>query len=76
MAQLHKRGRLAAADLYLLTYAQHMAETARCVAAKHVFEAYVKQERQRLEASGLARTSVGDAPRLGAQPTAALAFGN
>jgi hypothetical protein len=41
---------LASRDLSLLAYAQHMAETAQSEAAKHLFEAYVKQERDLLEA--------------------------
>ena len=49
---------LATSDLSLLAYAQHMADTARSDAAKQLFEAFVQQERQWLEASGGLRFSV------------------
>ena len=45
---------VAASDVSLLTYAEHMAETARSDAAKRMFEAYVEQERHRLECIAVA----------------------
>ena len=38
---------LATSDLCLLTYVQHMAETAQSDAAKRLFESFVEQERVR-----------------------------
>jgi len=39
-------------ELYILTYAHYMAQTARTEAAKQMFETFLKQEKQWLEANG------------------------
>ena len=58
---------LATSDLCLLTYVQHMAETAQSDAAKRLFESFVEQERRRLPANGAYQLH-----KIGAQdPTAA-----
>ena len=57
MAEMLQVGAVATRDLYLLAYAQHMAETARSEPAKCMFEMYAEQERRRLEANGVGRLS-------------------
>lgn len=50
---IHKRG-VAADDLRLLTYVQHMLQTARSEPAKREFELFLNQEKQRMKpASGM-----------------------
>ena len=56
MVEMRQMRTLAPSDLSLLAYAQRMAETSRSAAAKHMFEVYVKQERQRLESLASARS--------------------
>jgi hypothetical protein len=55
MGETTQTGVVATGDVSLLAYAQHMAKTARSEAAKRMFEAYVEQERQRLEANSGSR---------------------
>jgi len=43
---------LAARDISLLAYADHMARTARSAAARQMFETFVEQEIRHLEAGG------------------------
>ena len=50
MGELLQAGNLAARDLSLLAYAQHMANTARCDSARTMFATYVRQEWKRLTA--------------------------
>jgi hypothetical protein len=59
-------------DLSLLAYALHMAETARSDAARNLFEAYAKQEQQRLAAGGWLPAASAEAPhpRASRRPTA------
>jgi len=39
-------------DLRLLTYVQHMAETAQSDTARHLFQEYMELEKRRLGATG------------------------
>lgn len=52
----------ASGDLTLLTYAMHMAETARSGSAKRLFAAYVDAELRRFEAEGFAVTGIDRGP--------------
>ena len=52
MSEIPQTKTLASNDLSLLAYAQYMAKTAQSDAAKRMFEAYVRQEKLRLEANG------------------------
>lgn len=52
---------LATEDLHHLAYAQHMALTAQTDVGKRMFELFVEQERQRIEAYLLPVSGLGQA---------------
>lgn len=53
---MREPSRVTTGDLYVLDYARHMAATARSTAARHLFEAYLNQERLRLAGNNEPRT--------------------
>jgi hypothetical protein len=57
MTEIREPRRLSTNDVVLLSYARHMAETARTASAKHMFEVYVKHEQQRLRAKEACRNA-------------------
>ena len=57
MTEIRELRGLSTNDIFLLSYAQHMAETARTASAKHMFEVYVKHEQQRLRAKEASRSA-------------------
>ncbi len=48
MEEIVQERSVATDDLRLLTYVQHMAQTARSEPARQAFELFLKQEKQRL----------------------------